>query len=84
MKTKMKVQCDFCKKSFEIKAKATVVGSDPEGFNVIWEYFTCPGCKRKYTFSVKDEEQRRMIAAGKPIEMLKEREKFLRMIYKIE
>lgn len=80
----MKVQCDFCKKSFEIKTKATVVGCDPEGFNVIWEYFTCPRCKKKYTFSVKDEEQRRMIAAGKPIEMLKEREKFLRMIYKIE
>lgn len=27
----MKVQCDFCKKSFEIKTKATVVGCDPEG-----------------------------------------------------
>jgi len=80
----MKVQCDFCKKSFEIKTKATVVGRDPEGFDVTWEYFTCPKCKKKYTFSVKDEEQRRMIAAGEPIKTLRERESFLRMIYKID
>ena len=80
----MKVQCDFCKKEFKIRPMAIAVGRDSEGFDVVWEYFACPKCKRKYTFSVKDEEQRRMIAAGKPIEMLKEREKFLRMIYKIE
>ena len=80
----MRVRCDFCKKYFEIKTKTTVVGRDPEGFDVTWEYFACPRCKRKYTFSVKDEEQRRMIAAREPIETLKEREKFLRMIYKIE
>lgn len=79
----MKVQCDFCKKEFEIRPRTTVVGRDSEGFDVVWEYFACPKCKRKYTFSVKDEEQRRMIAAGKPIEMLKEREKFLRAIYEI-
>lgn len=80
----MKVNCDNCGKIFEIKTKTTIVGTDTEGFDVTWEYFICPKCKKKYTFSVKDEEQRRMIAAGEPIKTLRERESFLRMIYKIE
>lgn len=81
----MKVDCINCGKHFEIRRpKMTIVGTDPEGCNVTWEYIECPRCKRKYTVCVKDGEQRRMIAAREPIKKLRERESFLRMIYRID
>ncbi|MDW0113773.1 hypothetical protein QT711_11295 [Sporosarcina saromensis] len=50
----MNVQCDECKKSFDIKPRKKT-----HGVNLIETYFKCPHCKMHYTSFVTDQEVRR-------------------------
>lgn len=53
------IVCDVCGEVIDVNGSIwdRVITKDPEGFDVVERYFTCPKCKKHYTVSVLDRQQ---------------------------
>lgn len=54
----MKVECDFCKKDFELVPK--MIKEKYLGAMILERVFNCPYCKHKYLISIENGHYRRM------------------------
>lgn len=53
------IRCDKCKKEFEMESRVKKEG------DIEINYFTCPHCKKQYTFLRTNSIMRRLIKQGK-------------------